>query len=150
MRVSAPYILRARRSNAATFCFTTSSKNMVANWECSKERNSKEIWKKTPNRPLSKEAAHPEMLSDDILDRRHHRPTVANIKATYRKVYGAGPRVTRNARTKAPYCLQVVEKLAICTNCLNPPTPREASGLKFIQGLKFIARQKQEVNFDLL
>lgn len=41
--VSGPYILQARRSNADTICLTTSSKNMVANWECIRERNSKEI-----------------------------------------------------------------------------------------------------------
>lgn len=52
---------------------------------------------------------------------RQEAPTVGKIKATYRKVYGAGPRVTRNARTKAPYCLQVIEKLTICTNCLKSP-----------------------------
>lgn len=45
----------------------------------------------------------------------------AKLKATYRKIYGAGPRVTRNARTKAPYRLQVIEKLTICTNCLKSP-----------------------------
>lgn len=43
------------------------------------------------------------------------------IKATYRKIYGAGPRVTRNARTKAPYRLQVIEKLTIRTNRLKSP-----------------------------
>lgn len=43
IRVSGPYSLQARRSNAATFCFTTSSKNMVASWEWSKDRNSKDI-----------------------------------------------------------------------------------------------------------
>lgn len=44
--VSGPYILHALRSNAATICFTTSSKNTVANCECSSERNSNEIWGK--------------------------------------------------------------------------------------------------------
>ena len=44
MRVSGPKSLPARRSKAATFCFTTSSKNTVASWECRRERNSKEIW----------------------------------------------------------------------------------------------------------
>lgn len=44
MRVSGPKFLAAWRSKAATICLTTSSKNTVANWECSRERNSKEIW----------------------------------------------------------------------------------------------------------
>lgn len=44
MTVSGPNLVAARRSKAATFCLTTSSKNMVASWECSRERNSKEIW----------------------------------------------------------------------------------------------------------
>lgn len=47
-------------------------------------------------------------------------------KATYRKVYGAGPRVTRNARTKAPYRLQVIEKLTIRTNRLKSTPPKKA------------------------
>lgn len=41
--VSGPYSLQARRSNADTICLTTSSKNIVANCECNRERNSKEI-----------------------------------------------------------------------------------------------------------
>lgn len=57
MGVSAPYTCDARRSNADTICFTTSSKNTWAKCECSKERNSKEIEKSTvqvrgyPGRP---------------------------------------------------------------------------------------------------
>uniref|UniRef100_A0A8D2PS34 Citrate synthase n=1 Tax=Zosterops lateralis melanops TaxID=1220523 RepID=A0A8D2PS34_ZOSLA len=43
IRVSGPKVLAARRSKAATICFTTSSKNTVASWECSRERNSNEI-----------------------------------------------------------------------------------------------------------
>lgn len=44
MGVSAPYMLEARRSNAETICFTTSSKKTWASWEWMRERNSKEIW----------------------------------------------------------------------------------------------------------
>lgn len=47
MAVSAPCILEARRSNAETICFTTSSKNTWASWEWRRERNSKEIAKST-------------------------------------------------------------------------------------------------------
>lgn len=43
--VSGPYSLHALLSKAATICFTTSSKNNVASWECRSERNSKEIEK---------------------------------------------------------------------------------------------------------
>lgn len=63
IRVSGPYSLEARRSNAATFCFTTSSKNMVANWEWSRERNSKDICAKDktegfPVRAASRKRSH--------------------------------------------------------------------------------------------
>lgn len=44
--VSGPYSLDALLSKAATICFTTSSKNNVASWECRNERNSKEICRK--------------------------------------------------------------------------------------------------------
>lgn len=44
--VSGPYSLHALLSKAATICFTTSSKNNVASWECRSERNSKETCRK--------------------------------------------------------------------------------------------------------
>lgn len=47
MIVSGPNLVAARRSKAATFFLTTSSKNMAASLECSRERNSKEIEKST-------------------------------------------------------------------------------------------------------
>lgn len=37
---------------------------------------------------------------------------------TYRKVYCASARVTRYTRTKAPYCLKVIEQLSICADSL--------------------------------
>ena len=48
-------------------------------------------------------------------NRMHQR---VDHEATYRKVYGAGAWVTGNARTEAPYCLQVIEELSICAHCL--------------------------------
>lgn len=45
MLVSGPWSLDALLSKAATICFTTSSKNSVASFECSSERNSNETEK---------------------------------------------------------------------------------------------------------
>lgn len=73
---------------------------------------------------------HQQLLMDEkcvTFIQEHHLCRRQN-KTTYRKIYGAGARVTRNARTEAPYRLQVIEKLTICANCLK--SPRSDFGLK--------------------
>lgn len=62
-------------------------------------------------------------LKGDLEERRQRLaggtgPQGFNRGGTYGKVYSAGAGVTRDARTKAPYRLQVVEKLPVGTNRL--------------------------------
>lgn len=41
----------------------------------------------------------------------------------YRKVHSAGARVTRDSRTKAPYCLEVIEQLSVSAHRFDQVRP---------------------------